>query len=88
VAEVCRRRDGIPLAIELVAARVDMLTPEQLAARVDDRFDLPGAGRSGRVGRHETLEAALDWRYELLSTPACASRSPTVSPARSSRSLA
>jgi predicted ATPase/DNA-binding CsgD family transcriptional regulator len=69
VAEVCRRLDGIPLAIELAAARVDMLTPGQLAARLDDRFDLPSSGRTGAVGRHETLEAALDWSYELLSSP-------------------
>ena len=69
VAEVCRRLDGIPLAIELAAARVDMLTPAQIAARVEDRLDLLSGGPVGTVGRHETLEAALDWSYELLSSP-------------------
>ena len=69
VAEVCRRLDGIPLAIELAAARVDMLTPAQLAARVEDRLDLLSGGPTGAVGRHETLEAALDWSYGLLSRP-------------------
>jgi predicted ATPase/DNA-binding CsgD family transcriptional regulator len=69
VAEICRRLDGIPLALELAAARVDMLTPGQLAARLDDRFDLTSGGRAGAAGRHETLAAALDWSYELLSSP-------------------
>lgn len=66
VAEICRRLDGIPLAIELAAARVDMLTPAEIATRLDDRFDQLTTGRRVAVGRHGTLEAALDWSYELL----------------------
>ncbi|MGI8624813.1 MAG: helix-turn-helix transcriptional regulator [Solirubrobacteraceae bacterium] len=69
VVEVCRRLDGIPLAIELAAARVDMLTPAELATRLDDRFDLLTGGSGGAVGRHGTLEAALGWSYRLLSRP-------------------
>ncbi len=67
VVEVCRRLDGIPLAIELAAARVPMLTPAEIASRLDDRFRLLINGDGGAPIRHETLEAALDWSYELLS---------------------
>ena len=69
VAEICRRLDGIPLAIELAAARVDSLTPEEIARRLDDRFGLlTKAGDSG-LAHHQTLQAALDWSHELLSGP-------------------
>lgn len=67
VAEICRRLDGIPLAIELAAARVDMLTPAEIARRLDDRFGLLVDGSPNAQPRHQTLEAALDWSYELLS---------------------
>jgi predicted ATPase/class 3 adenylate cyclase len=68
VAQVCRRLDGIPLAIELASARVGMLTPAELAGRLDQRFRiLAGGQRSGGVERHETLRATIDWSYELLS---------------------
>lgn len=67
VAEVCRRLDGIPLAIELAAARVDMLTPAEIARRLDDRFDHLREGDPGAVSHHQTLEAALDWSYQLLA---------------------
>lgn len=67
VAEVCRRLDGIPLAIELAAARVESLTPEEIARRLDDRFSLLTASSAGVLARHQTLQAALDWSYELLS---------------------
>jgi predicted ATPase/class 3 adenylate cyclase len=68
VAQVCRRLDGIPLAIELAAARVGMLTPAELAGRLDQRFRiLAGGQRSGGVERHETLRATIDWSYELLA---------------------
>lgn len=67
VAEVCRRLDGIPLAIELAATQVDMLTPAEIAARLNDRFDLLIDGSPSTLPRHQTLEAALDWSYELLS---------------------
>ncbi len=65
VAEVCRRLDGIPLAIELAAARLKVLSIEQIHARLDDRFRL--LARVDRTpGRQRTLEAAVDWSYELL----------------------
>lgn len=67
VAEVCRRLDGIPLAIELAAARVRVLSPSQLASRLDDRFRvLAGRSRSAPL-RHQTLRATIDWSYELLA---------------------
>jgi non-specific serine/threonine protein kinase len=67
VAEVCRRLDGIPLAIELAAARLRVLSIEQIAARLDDRFRL--LARTGRtpIGRQRTLEATVDWSYDLLT---------------------
>jgi predicted ATPase/class 3 adenylate cyclase len=67
VAQVCRRLDGIALAIELAAARASMLTPADLAERLDQRFRLLGGGHRGGVERHQTLRAAIDWSYELLS---------------------
>src|SRR5262249_44188364 len=61
VAEVCTRLDGIPLALELAAARVKVLTAQQIAARLDDRFRfLTGSSRMGSP-RHRTLRAAMDW---------------------------
>ncbi|HKX19651.1 MAG TPA: AAA family ATPase [bacterium] len=67
VAQVCERLEGIPLAIELAAARVRALTVDQIATRLDDRFRLLTSG--GRVGllRHQTLRATMDWSYGLLS---------------------
>jgi predicted ATPase/class 3 adenylate cyclase len=67
VAQVCRRLDGIPLAIELAAARVGTLSPAELARRLDQRFRLLAGGQRGVVERHQTLRAAIDWSYELLS---------------------
>jgi len=66
VAEICRRLDGIPLAIELAAARVRVLTPGQIAAGLSDRFGLLTGGVRGAPARQRTLEASLDWSYELL----------------------
>ncbi len=66
VGQICRRLDGIPLAIELVAARVKVLHVEQIAARLDDVFQLLTAG-SRTMLRHQTLRAAMDWSYDLLS---------------------
>ncbi len=66
VTHLCRRLDGIPLAIELAAARVRMFTPEELAARLDQRFRLLTGGR-GAVERHQTLRAAIDWSYDMLA---------------------
>jgi len=66
VVEVCRRLDGIPLAIELAAARVATMTPAEIAGHLDERFRLLTGGRRGRVKRHQTLHAALEWSYSLL----------------------
>jgi predicted ATPase/serine/threonine protein kinase len=67
VAEICRRLDGIPLAIELAAARVKALTVGQILARLDDRFRLLVGGSRTAPSRQQTLRAALDWSYELLT---------------------
>ncbi len=67
VAQICRRLDGIPLAIELAAARVNTLTPAQLAVQLDDRFNLLVAGNRTAWPRQQTLRALLDWSYDLLS---------------------
>ena len=66
VAEICRRLDGIPLAIELAAARVSVLAPAQIAAGLSDRFRLLTGGLRGAPARQRTLEASLDWSYDLL----------------------
>ena len=69
VARVCHRLDGIPLAIELAAARVRVMSVEEIAARLHDRFHLlTGAGRLAPP-RHQTLRGAMDWSYDLLSEP-------------------
>ena len=65
-AAICRRLDGIPLAIELAAARTVTLGVEELAARLDDRFRLLTGGHRTALPRHQTLRATLDWSYELL----------------------
>ncbi|MFF0742647.1 BTAD domain-containing putative transcriptional regulator [Streptomyces sp. NPDC004111] len=65
-AEICRRLDGLPLAIELAAARLRMLTPRQIADRLDDRFRLLSAGARTVLPRQQTLRAVVDWSWELL----------------------
>ncbi len=65
-AEVCRRLDGLPLAIELAAARVTALPVEQILARLDDRFRLLTTGSRTALPRHQTLRALIDWNYDLL----------------------
>ncbi len=65
-AAICRRLDGIPLAIELAAARAPALGVEVLTARLDDRFRLLAGGLRTALPRHQTLRATLDWSYELL----------------------
>jgi predicted ATPase/DNA-binding SARP family transcriptional activator len=67
VAQVCRRLDGIPLAIELAAARAKVLAPEQIARRLDDVFALLASGARTVLPRHRTLRAVIDWSYEMLS---------------------
>jgi len=66
-AEICRRLDGMPLAIELAAARVEMFGVAGLASRLDARFAILTAGRRTALPRHQTLRATLDWSYDLLS---------------------
>lgn len=65
VASICRRLDGIPLAIELAAARIAMLSPEQIEQHLGDRFRLLRA-TGGRPARHQTLRAAIDWSFQML----------------------
>jgi predicted ATPase len=67
VSEICRRLDGIPLALELAAARLNALTARQLAARLDDRFRVLAGGGRGGLPRHRTLQAAIEWSHDLLS---------------------
>ncbi len=67
VEAVCRRLDGVPLAIELAAARVRTLTPADLLARLDDSFRLLTGARRGTVERHRTLRATMQWSYDLLT---------------------
>src|SRR5689334_15648591 len=67
VAQICFRLDGIPLAIELAASRVKVLSPEQIASRLDDRFRLLTGGSRTALPRQQTLRAMIDWSYSLLS---------------------
>ncbi|MFQ5340095.1 MAG: tetratricopeptide repeat protein [Anaerolineae bacterium] len=67
VVQICRRLDGLPLAIELAAARVDVLSVEQIAMRLNDRFRLLTRGRRAALPHHQTLRGAVDWSYNLLS---------------------
>jgi predicted ATPase/class 3 adenylate cyclase len=68
VAQICERLDGIPLAVELAAARVSQLAPAQLLERLTNRFDVLTGGRR-RVPRQQTLSATLDWSHDLLDQP-------------------
>lgn len=69
VWDICRRLDGIPLAIELAAARVRMMAPDEIAARLGDRFRLLTGGSRTAPPRQQTLRAAIDWSYDLLTPP-------------------
>jgi predicted ATPase/DNA-binding winged helix-turn-helix (wHTH) protein len=69
IGTICRRLDGIPLAIELAAARAASLGIDTVATRLDDRLGLLTGGRRTALPRHQTLRAALDWSYDLLSEP-------------------
>ncbi len=68
VAHICQHLDGIPLALELAAARMQILSAEQLEARLDERFQVLTDGNRAAPPRHQTLQAVLDWSYALLST--------------------
>ena len=78
MAQLCRRLDGVPLAIELAAARVRTLPVEQIAARLDDRFRLLTGGSRAGVARHQTLRATIDWSFDLLTEPERADPAPPV----------
>src|SRR5207244_7211858 len=67
VVQICWQLDGIPLAIELAAARIRALNVEEVAARLHDRFGLLVGGNQAALARHQTLRAAVDWSYDLLS---------------------
>lgn len=67
LVQLCHRLDGIPLAIELAAAKTHVLSVEQIAKRLDDRFRLLTSGNRTALERHQTLHAAIDWSYNLLS---------------------
>lgn len=67
IAEICRRLDGIPLAIELAAARTKLLSPREIAEGLNDRFALLGSPARGGVSRNQTLEASVAWSHDLLS---------------------
>ena len=67
IAQICSRLDGIPLAIELAAARVKLFTPEQIAQRLDDRFKLLTGGSRTALPRQQTLRALIDWSYQSLN---------------------
>ncbi|WP_306332241.1 BTAD domain-containing putative transcriptional regulator [Streptomyces sp. KL118A] len=69
VAEICRRLDGIPLALELAATRVRALGVAELAERLGDRFRLLSSGQRGAPARQQTLRAMIDWSWELLTAP-------------------
>jgi predicted ATPase/class 3 adenylate cyclase len=66
IVQICRRLDGIPLAIELAAARIKLMSVEQIAARLDDRFRLLTGGARTALPRQQTLRALIDWSYDLL----------------------
>jgi WD40 repeat protein/predicted ATPase/transcriptional regulator with XRE-family HTH domain len=70
VAAICRRLDGLPLAIELAAARLNVLSLEEILARLDDRFQLLRRGGRSADARHQTLQATLDWSFGLLDPAA------------------
>lgn len=67
IAQICHRLDGIPLAIELAATRVQAMSVQEIAARLDDRFKLLTSGNRTALPRHQTLRALIDWSYDLLS---------------------
>jgi predicted ATPase len=69
IAQICHHLDGIPLALELAAARVNLLRVEEIAARLHDRFGLLTSGSRTALPRHQTLQAMIDWSHDLLTEP-------------------
>jgi len=67
--EICAKLDGLPLAVELAASRLRVLSLEQIADRIDDRFHLLTGGSRVALPKHQTLQAMIDWSYDLLSEP-------------------
>ena len=69
VAQICHRLDGIPLAIELASARIKVLSVDEIASRLNDRFSLLTSGSRTALPRQQTLRAAIDWSHDLLTEP-------------------
>ena len=69
IAQICQRLDGIPLAIELAAARIKVLSVDEISSRLDDRFSFLTSGSRTAIPRHQTLRATIDWSYDLLTEP-------------------
>lgn len=69
VSQICQRLSGMPLAIELAAARVKIMSADEIANRLNDRFSLLTSGKRTALPRHQTLRAAIDWSYDLLTPP-------------------
>src|SRR5205823_3940104 len=69
VAAICRRLDGLPLALELAAARINVLSPDQILARLDHRLNLLASSRRDMPDRQRTLRGAIDWSHDLLAEP-------------------
>lgn len=67
IVEICKRLDGLPLALELASARINVLSVQEIAARLNDRLTLLTSGKRGGEQRHQTLKAAIDWSYALLT---------------------
>lgn len=70
IVEICRRLDGLPLALELAAARTAVLSPNQIFERLDSTLEILSANEAVALPRHQTMRAVIDWSYELLSPPA------------------
>src|SRR5262249_56565698 len=69
VVQICQQLDGISLALELAAARTRLLSVEEIAARLNDRFNLLSHGSRSALPRHQTLHAAIEWSHQLLTEP-------------------
>ena len=77
IADICRRLDGIPLAIELAASRVKILSPRQIRERLDERFRVLTGGSRDVLPRQQTLRALIDWSHDLLDEQRACALSPS-----------